>query len=422
MQTSKLNEKIQIYLITWFCFFSYWEMFNITAYSAVLKLLVASAIPLLCVLMADKISLKTPCLLWFLFVIIYTMQIFIGDIKITTGIAWSLQKAMILFIMIWMMHAQKHTDQIISLFTWCSLIFTLCTVGEYLFPSLIHSLARMLLSSTNYQIVVELNMYQYHSGIATQVSYNACYIAIAMMVFFALLIGKEKEYGKYKFPFILTGLILSVIAMILTGKRGMLLAAILSIVFVVFVVFSIKKGTKKMKAILIGILLACLGTYLFLETDIAENIIRRMQDTDGFLSNRDVLWGILWTGIKAHPIIGNGSASFSLVSDVSGHNSFLQLWYENGLIGLVLVLALMFYGIVFILKQYKRSYHDDTVNYILLFSLLYQVYFIVACLTDSMFYHNTSLLCYLIIYLLPMIALDGRLSDEHTNHTLLVRN
>lgn len=396
MYGSKKNTylKIEAILLGWFCFISYFRFFAITQYSAVLHIGILSILPILDISERKKIKVVPGAILWILYAVIFSLG-WASDLKTTTLIAWIIQKWMIVLIVIYLTNNVNWIDKIFEVFRKFALVHVGATFLEFLIPSFIHGVSGILLGAKSAEVTMQLFKYQYHCGIAQQASFDASYIAVAISIYFAFFIeGSKKKNWKVIIP-----LFMSVIALILTGKRGAIAAIVMAILCAFIVFLRYKRGTK-IKYIGMALVVIAGVSWAVVNTDIAANIIRRMRYQDNFLTGRQILWETLAEGIRKHPFIGNGSASFSFVSSASGHNSLLQLWYENGLIGLSIVCVMFLCGLFAALNGYKKNCENKYGKYYIA-SFIYQIFFIVLCVTDSMFHHNITCICYVVFQCIP---------------------
>jgi O-antigen ligase len=95
------------------------------------------------------------------------------------------------------------------------------------------------------------------------------------------------------------------------------------------------------------------------------------------LAERAYLWKIAKEMISDHPLAGHGinsyaeiranyfpprdqmPPSFSYLHDAHPHNSYLKIWIESGLIGLLLYLSIFFVFLIFIMKVLKKAPHNE---------------------------------------------------------------
>lgn len=384
---------IEAILIVWYGMFSYFRFFKFTQYSAVVLLIVIALIPIVYFFRRCVIPKNATCLLWLCFSILYSVQTLLVD-NFTGGMAWVVQRFLVFITIVFLIMNIRNMLNGVKAFLAASLIHVFATTLEFIVPSFIHGITDLLLSADSRDVALELYQYDYHCGIAQQASYDACYIAVAFSILFASVMVKKVKNNLANTILLL----ISIVAMLLTGKRGLVLAIIIAAA-VTFIISLNTSGKLKIRYISMVIVAILFVNYIFNETEIATNIIRRMQNEDIF-SGRVALWELAFLGIKQHPILGNGTGAYSTVSSVSAHNSLLQLWYENGLIGLSLIILIFINCIIMCLKKIKIA-DTNFKKEILLMSLCYQIFFIIGCMSDSIFHHYILLITYLFFSILP---------------------
>jgi O-antigen ligase len=151
---------------------------------------------------------------------------------------------------------------------------------------------------------------------------------------------------------------LSLVAMALAGGKGGIAASIISITFF----FALLKKARHAVVVLsvfviffaIAITATPLGQYM-------QNYNRSGEASS--LTGRTRLWDVVWPAIVEHPVVGHGyRASRFLSAEVEGafteaghtHNSFLEVLYNNGLVGLLPVLMMNWIIITNLLFALKR--------------------------------------------------------------------
>lgn len=161
----------------------------------------------------------------------------------------------------------------------------------------------------------------------------------------------------------------AIIALMLTQKRSFLFIGIF-LVFV-FLLHGSKRLNlhKKMFLItLLGVLGIVVAYYVETYFDISF-LIEKIES--GSTSNRDVLWMNMFRIIEENPIIGCGLYSTDVILGMTGHNIYIQLLCENGIIGSIFFYALLSYSLMLALRT--RNNAEETVfsKISILFILLY---------------------------------------------------
>lgn len=232
---------------------------------------------------------------------------------------------------------------------------------QYFSYSTIDVLARKILSKAYYtQAKVIYNYCGALAGITGQTGQVALYCV-------AFILGVD-SYAKQK-KFFYVFLIPAFIALILTQKRSFLFIS--AALTMVSVLSDMKQATRKKKVIL-GVLVfasVALGYYLIASFFDVSNFFDKVEK--GSLSNRDVLWREMIALFVENPIFGVGFYSTDILLGMTGHNIYLQLLCENGLIGAVPFYVSIIYFSCFVLrlKTKKTTSNSFKLNY--LFMILY---------------------------------------------------
>jgi O-antigen ligase len=166
---------------------------------------------------------------------------------------------------------------------------------------------------------------------------------------------------------VLIPIITASLAVAFSGKRAGMIAVVIMIIAYYLIIGRQKDNLKQQSKTLaklilvIGIVIAG-GIYLdnHLRLRIVERILRL--STDGG-SGRDVRWELVWGAIKTSGplqyLFGHGGGTIKASIGGHAHNDFLELFYEQGLIGAVLYAAfyirLIILGVRMIRKKYQYA-------------------------------------------------------------------
>jgi len=150
----------------------------------------------------------------------------------------------------------------------------------------------------------------------------------------------------------------SMVAMMLAGGKGGIVASFLSVMMFFML---LKRARQALAAcavffviFFLFVLFTPLGTYL-------QNYSQ--SNNAGTLTGRTNLWKAVWPDIEQQPIFGHGYRASRFVSaEVEGafaeaghiHNAFLEVLYNNGVVGLIPILVMSFYivnNLVWIIRR-----------------------------------------------------------------------
>ena len=251
---------------------------------------------------------------------------------------------------------------------------------------------------------------------------TAC--ALISVIAFSLLLDSSPLKGK-TIPLI--AFLLSLPPIILSETRGIWLAFTLSIFFII-IAKCIKNPPSKKKILFAFIFTAVLSsTSAFLFKDkINERYNRTIYEIERIQSNdystsiglRLQMWMLAPELIKQKPMLGHGQEQREILKDklkngdiskqlyryasAHYHNQFLDKMVKSGVIGLILVIALLLYPLIIV----KKSSSLDIYIVIGLVSL-----FFIAGLTDVPFNHPQPLMLYL-LFLAPICSRCKRVTND----------
>lgn len=217
-------------------------------------------------------------------------------------------------------------------------------------------------------VISLLAIYQYIFGFQNLLNYMAQQKIIEP---FALdYISQRRVFFPFITPNILAGYLAMVMPLCLINKRWSLLilpisiiallltksiGALLSLFFGFTMYFALLNNFKKKQIIILIAILLILGSTLILRSTTHKQHIQPIFSTLMRLS----YWKNSLIIIKAHPLSGTGLGNFNLPQCRYAHNSYLQIWAEMGLLGIISFLWL----IISIVKQsLKNIWHSDYKN------------------------------------------------------------
>lgn len=245
-------------------------------------------------------------------------------------------------------------------------------------------------------------------GLYSHYSANGYMISTAIVVYFASLIThKDNKFDLFMFC-------LSIVALIITTKRGPLLA-VLAAVFVIYMCYnSNKKMQRWAKIVICSFLLIPIIGVLSNYVPQIQQLIARFTisgDTNTFLSGREVIYLKAWELFLENPILGTGWYTFPeltsglLAVDIDAHNIFLQLLCETGIVGFSIFMIwfiVNLYKTIRLLCDSRRGKRDYTrYEYALCFSVGFQVFFLVYGLSGSPLYVNQLMIIYMVSGMIP---------------------
>lgn len=275
------------------------------------------------------------------------------------------------------------------------------TIISYFMPTLFHNFILPVLPNyINSEISFFISRGVY-SGITDQVGRNAFYISVGISVLFGKLVANKQT--SFNFEYIILGFLL--LSILLTGKRGHLVANFFSMLLVssIYAKFKGKSFLRKLlKTALVLFLAVWILILLFPEA--AAPFMRFVERQGGDItSGRIPLYINAIELFKQKPILGWGCGVFSNLYEIGTHNLYLQLLAENGLIGFLLFFSILIINLKNTFKTFKRNVLHNRSQYTnyLVFSLYIQIFYLIYGITGNPLNDGFILIIYLIASSIP---------------------
>jgi O-antigen ligase len=199
------------------------------------------------------------------------------------------------------------------------------------------------------------------------------------------------------------GFLTGAITLLFTGQRAGTVAGALSLLPLLTLVWK-KKNFLWFLMIFIGIIIA--GQALLQRASPArlDFLLSRYSASSG-LSNRESYWNLALAEINKDPISGKGlGAAESIMAD-SFHNTYLEVWYDTGLLGLIFFISAQIYFFLRLLSTLRRVKDPEQVP-ILVLALGYFVGFVEMSIFESIGAGASNV--NLIIYIFLGILISNR--------------
>ena len=240
-----------------------------------------------------------------------------------------------------------------------------------------------------------------YSGITEQVAINAFYISVGISIMYSKILSSNEKVSIKSL--ILLGLF--ILTLLLTGKRGHLVANIVSMLFVSMYSAKIKGKSTFVRAIKVMSIVSLFFVILSLMfPEAATPIVRFIERQGGDqTSGRIPLYINAVAMFKEKPILGWGAGVFGNLYGIGTHNLYLQLLAENGLIGFSLFIALLFINFSNTIKGLKIAniFERKDILTFLYFSLYIQLFYLIYGLTGNPLNDGFILIIYLIASSIP---------------------
>lgn len=240
------------------------------------------------------------------------------------------------------------------------------------------------------------------SGLTSHYSTNALYMALAvMLVTSSIIIKKDKFIYKMNLYAVF---ILTLTALLMTGKRGQLIFSAVAII-VSYYFYTVDQSQIRIFKILFKIMFFILIIYAAYINmpDVFSSVTRMVtkMDSEDVTTGRVELWKQAIEYFRSYPLAGIGFKQFLRITDLDVHNIYLQFLCETGIAGTIIYLTALYSTLKMSFKNLisARKYHlykNCGDEFFLLFSFMYQVFFLTYGITGNPFYDLPTLFPYML--------------------------
>lgn len=287
-----------------------------------------------------------------------------------------------------------------------SVIFAIVTWISFLNPTFYYgNIVPLFQKDIQETLIYNYQNYGMLAGLTDHYSRNAYYIMLGCMLLFI----NFKE-SKFKLINIATIVFLAT-TLLLIGKRGHLIFFSLALIIVYSVKYGI--GIRTLITNIFKIALILVGVFVIINTiPGTNNFINRLLNSSGddITSGRTYLYGRAIELISNTYFIGDGWGSFAdyLNGQYAGvHNDYLQLLCEVGIWGFTIYMIFHVYVFKKTLRFFKDNVNNPKVTSICMFSLGFQIFFLLYSFTGIPHYDYEVYVVYLLAAGIPWILDTG---------------
>lgn len=182
-------------------------------------------------------------------------------------------------------------------------------------------------------------------------------------------------------------LVVGLWSIFLTAKRGLLIGMLVA-ALVCYIVNRRANGKSVFIILLSIVIIGLCALIIIMNVDVTRVMLDRFFNNDNFMTNRDNIYLIMYKNIEQHFLIGTGTGSADDILGMGGHNIYLTVLMENGIVGLVLfVTAFLSELIITVKHMLLHKYNPDNLAIISL-SIFIQCFFLVYGFTGNPLYDN----------------------------------
>jgi len=400
---NKINFITHIYLIITaiYIFFSHFKFFSVVNVNTVYLMFSLLFLGYKIVAGFRTLSIKKYDFLLFLFVVYLAISNYYFSFT-PSGLEYFMFFGVISFVSLLLKNEgnwNKNFIKMIYFGCFCHCVFVLV---QALLPSVFSTIANLLLSNT---LLASINFAQgnnYYSGITLGPASAGLFATILIGIILCKFIVSKKYNPKN-----IIGLIIAILALILSQKRSFILAVVIAAVVIIYVNEKAKKSTLKFVGKMFGFAIALLVLYMALSfIPQTQKVIDRFVNNDRMLSGREVLYEEMFKWYNSNKLFGVGLGTAKATFGYGGHNIYIQLLAECGIVGIVIyvlyLLKLGFYNYKIALKR---------IDYKILFSIFIFIVLIIYGLTGNPIYDYSYLVFFMYALSIPL-SIDCEVKNE----------
>lgn len=301
---------------------------------------------------------------------------------------WSMLLATLAFKLV-LQQERKSVEQYMRGMKACAEIGVFSILIQAIAPSVIAALCTAFFTVAANQTVIRTASLGYYTGITSQSAAAIWFCAIMLSFCFAEVFCQRKKNAR----FIILAL-LGFLAMLLTQKRSVLVAAIASL-YVCYFVFTEKRNTRLFRLIWISFVLLILLYVAAMYIPQVQFMIQKTQRVGRALSGRETFWKDMLLWFQSSPVVGVGGGACQNAFGVGGHNCYLQLLAEYGIVGIILfffAFLLSLLRTLYLSRFFIRENRDTPEARWLIASIYMQVVFCIYCITGNPLFDNIFLI------------------------------
>lgn len=337
-----------------------------------------------------NVAIKKSFLGFIFFYILFIIGSFKSDLFMQT-IGDILSFGLCLILVICLNKKYIEVKKILMILKYFCIFFSVMTIIEFFNFDFVYSiLSKLYDSSTLRDIMSWKNSNSFYTGIFPDRA--PCAFFSCVLIGLALInIINERSIKKNKKSIV--EFFIGLFSLLLTAKRGLFLATLISI-SVVFYSHNKARGKPIYKIIITEILVFIIFYLFLLNTSSAEVLLTNFFDNDNLFTGRLSIYNFMISMFQSNPLFGVGTGFINHALGLGGHNIYLNVLSENGLLGLVCFSFSLICILLFSIRRVKYDINDKDLTFKNLYGIFIQVFFIVYGLSGNPLYDNYILYMY----------------------------
>lgn len=301
-----------------------------------------------------------------------------------------------------------------------SFIISVSIVLQAIVPAFIKIIQRVIFGDRVYQSVQRYHRLGYLTGISMQNSVAVWFSAVLLSFAVGIILTKEKNSLRQS-----ALICLCILSIILTKKRAILLAAAIASYFL-YLNFNSKKSSAAVRMVFVSLILVAAGFVAYRVIPQFQFMWDKTFNADRALSGREAMWLDMTAMFLSAPLFGVGAGTCHRLYGYGGHNCYLQLLGEYGIVGFCLFILGFIIPYVRSLiraKEYLKTERYTAEASSLMTALFMQTVFFIYCVSGNPVFDFVFFLMHFANMAITQNILNGKLSfQKELAHEKVIRN
>lgn len=371
-----------------------------------------SALTIFCTLIIlihnkGKIRIKSSQLPFCLMIIFFILSL-LNTLSLSQSLKYILVYTLVIVIMLLLSTETTWFSMLSKLLLITSCIHVVITLISYFYTDLYLTLFLPILNDSSFTLSY-IYKFNFHAGIAGQTGTNAFYISTGLTVIFSRLLSDSNMSRNKKSSYIILAMIF-LLALVVTGKRGLLLANLFALT-VLYYIKNKNKSSRYLNYFVFTIISFVIGyiSYIFIPAvnRLISFWVSSFGNSEDLSSGRIELYKFAWENFLSNPFKGIGIDAFTYLPyvgsyrNIGAHNDILQFSAEIGLIGTVTFIIIVLTVYIRTIRLAKNRSISSQYKPFLYVSLYGQSFILFNSLTGMPFHNYSMLLMYMIFISIP---------------------
>ena len=366
---SKCIQYISFFFLLYYIFF--WDTRFISSSVILFGLLVFSALNIVA---HQKVRISTPAKGFFVVLVCTLFGIIGAGEAYATRICLQMLVCFVVFIAF--SFGNLSYENVIRAFIVLCSFYCVGIFLQTISPALVESVNRFILYSSAYSSYKELSSYSYYTGFSGFNIMSALFACLLSGIYLSKLLLTKKSLIKR--ILYVSMVLLGISATVIAQKRGVFVACAVSTIIMVLITFANKKNVKKFILAILLLLILFAGIYYFLQTtEAGVQFIRRFTESDDISSGRFNVFSFLISESENTFLLGKGTGASQALINMGAHNIYIQIYFDHGIIGLVIYLAWFIFNLRYTVNLFRNSTNMPAVISMLFISLYVQILFLI---------------------------------------------